>query len=315
MNSLELMKKRLIYYGGTTTKERMVKDKYNSLIFGLSNSYQSCTVKKLDSTLTAKALINPNVVKQDYDDKIISVPFDSKYDVGDIFIWVDTDTKWLIYTQELTELAYFRGGIRRCRWQINAKDKNGTVKSTWLYARGPVETKIDTATSTTHAISLDVPNETLSILVPNNDFTAFVFQKYKRFILNGIAWQIQSIDNVSLTNIIQVEAQEYFINKDTDNLTDNVADDPTIVPAVPTDESPITGTLLIKPFGDYEYTVQASGGTWKILESNMPIIIKSQTDTSIIINWNKGKSGKFTLQYVNTDNTIISKSITVESLF
>jgi hypothetical protein len=42
-------------------------------------------------------LINPNVVKQDYDDKIISI--DHKYDfsVGTVFEWVGTETKWLIY--------------------------------------------------------------------------------------------------------------------------------------------------------------------------------------------------------------------------
>ena len=312
MDSLELMAKRLNYYGGKTVEERMIKDKYKSLISCISNSYQGSTLNKIDSTTSVRALINPNIVKQDYDDKIISIPFDSNYQVGDIFTWKDTNTVWLIYSQELTELAYFRGGIRRCRYQVNAKDKDGTIKSTWLYARGPIETEI---TISSKVMSLDIPPETLSILVPSNDFTAFVFQRYKRFILNGIAWQVQSIDNISLTNIIQVEAQEYFINKDTDDVNNSVADDATVIPVTPTDESPIKGALLIKPYGDYVYSVLASGGNWKILESAVPVVIKNQSDTSITINWNKGKSGKFTLQYTNTDNTIISKIITVESLF
>jgi hypothetical protein len=42
-------------------------------------------------------LINPNAVKQDYDDKTISIDFSYGYSVGTIFEWVNTNTKWLIY--------------------------------------------------------------------------------------------------------------------------------------------------------------------------------------------------------------------------
>ena len=44
-----------------------------------------------------RALINANKLKQDYDDKIISIGFEHNFKAGDVFEWVNTDTKWLIY--------------------------------------------------------------------------------------------------------------------------------------------------------------------------------------------------------------------------
>jgi hypothetical protein len=69
-----------------------------------------------------RALINPDKVKQDYDDKIVSIDYEHSYEPGDVFEWKKTNTYWLIYTQEITEDAYFRGEIRRCRYKIRFKD-------------------------------------------------------------------------------------------------------------------------------------------------------------------------------------------------
>ena len=43
----------------------------------------------------------------------------------------------------MTELAYFRGEIRRCRYTINYKDEDGQEHMTYAAIRGPVETKIN----------------------------------------------------------------------------------------------------------------------------------------------------------------------------
>jgi len=61
-----------------------------------------------------------------------------------VFEWENTNTHWLIYLQDLTELAYFRGDIRRCQYQVFWLNENGEKKSTYLTVRGPVETKIQT---------------------------------------------------------------------------------------------------------------------------------------------------------------------------
>jgi hypothetical protein len=63
-----------------------------------------------------KALINPDKNKQDYDDKILSIDYAFGYNPGDVFLWVGTNTYWLVYLRELTEDAYFRAEIRRCKY-------------------------------------------------------------------------------------------------------------------------------------------------------------------------------------------------------
>ena len=112
INNLDLMHKRI--RGGNTQQERMIKDKRKTLERVVKYSYQGAQVLAVGDIEPAAALINPNIVKQDYDDKIISIDFDYGYSVGTVFDWLNTGTKWLIYLQDLTELAYFKGNIRKC---------------------------------------------------------------------------------------------------------------------------------------------------------------------------------------------------------
>ena len=42
----------------------------------------------------------------------------------------------------MNEIAYFRGEIRRCSYEISWEDENG-MHSTYAAIRGPVETKIN----------------------------------------------------------------------------------------------------------------------------------------------------------------------------
>nr|DAF37540.1 MAG TPA: hypothetical protein [Caudoviricetes sp.]DAK59260.1 MAG TPA: hypothetical protein [Caudoviricetes sp.] len=44
-----------------------------------------------------RALINPNKVKADYDEKILSTGFENGFKTGDVFEWCNTGTYWLIY--------------------------------------------------------------------------------------------------------------------------------------------------------------------------------------------------------------------------
>ena len=117
------MSKQLNYHGGYFQQNRQIRDKQKSLQKALLYSYQGAFVKKLyaesdraHESEVVRALINPNKFKQDYDDKIISIGFEHEFHTGDIFEWIDTNTYWLIYLQETTEAAYFRGDIRKCRY-------------------------------------------------------------------------------------------------------------------------------------------------------------------------------------------------------
>ena len=96
---------RLNHQGGSLQQDRMIADKRRSLQRALYYSYQGADVKKIVDNGEAdivRALINPNKLKQDYDDKIISIFYDHNYGTGDVFEWVGTNTHWLIYLQDLT---------------------------------------------------------------------------------------------------------------------------------------------------------------------------------------------------------------------
>jgi hypothetical protein len=121
----------------------MIKDKRRSLDRAVWHSYQAAEIIKVGAVdrEPARALINPNQLKQDYDDKIVSIGFEYGLKVGSVFEWVGTNTYWLVYLQDLTELAYFRGDIRRCSYVIAWEDEEGRHE---VYAalRGPNETRI-----------------------------------------------------------------------------------------------------------------------------------------------------------------------------
>ncbi len=66
---------RLQQHGGNAQQERMIRDKRRSLDKATLYSYQGAEVLKLntENRNPIRALINPNKLKQDYDDKIISI--------------------------------------------------------------------------------------------------------------------------------------------------------------------------------------------------------------------------------------------------
>ena len=68
----------------------MIKDKLESLKRALKYSYQAAKVIKLGENSEQKALINPNRLKLDYDDKMISIDFASGFKPGDVFEWKNT---------------------------------------------------------------------------------------------------------------------------------------------------------------------------------------------------------------------------------
>ena len=160
----------LEFNGGHLQQERMIYDKRRSLDRAVLYSYQAADVKKVDADKDEKpirALINPNKLKQDYDDKVVSCNWDYELAPGSVFKWMGTNTYWLVYLQDLTELAYFRGDIRKCSYQISWKE-NDKICSTYAAVRGPVETKINYIQK--HDTSIDIPNYSLSIIMPNNKY-------------------------------------------------------------------------------------------------------------------------------------------------
>ena len=312
---------RLQFHGGNKQQERMIRDKRRSLDHATKYSYQGADVLRIDAKnrTPVRALINPNKLKQDYDDKIISIGYEYNFKCGDVFEWIGTNTHWLIYLQDLTELAYFRGDIRKCSYEITWKDEDG-YHSSYAAIRGPVETKIDYIQK--HGVSVDNPNYSLNLLMPNAEETLKYFRRYSKFYLQDEpagaekkCWRIEAIDWLSTPGILEVTAVEYYINKDEDNVEEGIAGDLIIKdenPNPPVIESTIIGETFIKPKRNYVFSYSGLVVANWTVDKKYPVIIETNPSNNkeITLKWNSSYSGQFELKYGD-----ISKTIIVESLF
>ena len=324
----------LRYNGGHAQHDRMVFDKRRSLDRALLYSYQAATVKKVSgkesedgfvensaSKRKVRALINPNKLKQDYDDKIISIPYEEGFGCGDVFEWEGTQTHWLIYLQDLTELAYFRGDIRKCTLSIQWLD-DGVIHNTFAAIRGPVETKVNYIQK--HGISVDEPNHSLNILMPKTPESLKYFQRYSKFYLSrsmeeepNVCWRVEATDWISTPGILEITAVEYYANDDEDDLEKGIAGGLIVAPDSPNPEhidTLIKGDVFIKPRIAYEYRWIGpnNGNLWKV-DSKYPVTIEVDRNSTgvCLVKWNSSYSGEFELSYGN----YYTKKIVVQSLF
>lgn len=325
--------------GGFAQQSRMIKDKRKTLDKVVKYSYQGAWVKRWASEYTelmdgerdkppVRALINPNKLKQDYDDKIISVGYEYGFQPGDVFEWCNTHTYWLIYLQDLTELAYFRGDIRKCSYEIEWEDEEGRQK-TYVAVRGPVETKINYIQK--HLISVDRPNYSLDILMPKTPASMRYFTRYAKFYLrgaedpdSGICWRVEATDSISMPGVLEVQATEYYANKDEDDIENGLVGtliakeiDPN-----PTDAE-IIGETFIKPKREYVYHIDANlYGGWYVEDAkNIPVHLEEFTDEegrpSVKVKWLVSYTGQFNIWYGDENGPLLNykKTIVVESLF
>ena len=309
---------RLNYQGGSLQQDRMIADKRRSLQRALYYSYQGADVKKIVDNGEAdivRALINPNKLKQDYDDKIISIFYDHNYGTGDVFEWVGTNTHWLIHLQDLTELAYFRGDIRKCSHEITWEDEDG-IHKTYAAIRGPVETKINFIQK--HGISIDTPNFSLNILMPKTDAAIKYFKRYNKFYLTGdkdynICWRVEAIDWLSMPGVLEINAIEYYANEIEDNIEKGIVGGLIAEPVNPNPqpvEETIIGETFIKPKKTYEFTYNGNlVGEWSV-SKGAPVKLERDGKT-VKVKWLDTYTGQFDLYYAD----VFKKTIVVESLF
>ena len=306
---------RLCQQGGNRQQERMIQDKRRSLDRAVLSSYQAAEVVRNDAEdrKPVRALINPNKLKQDYDDKIISIGYEYDFKCGDVFEWLGTNTYWLIYLQDLTELAFFRGDIRKCSYEIAWEDEDGLHK-TYAAIRGPVETKINFIQK--HGISVDTPNHSLSILMPKNDYTMNYFKRYSKFYLQGddTCWRVEATDWISTPGILEVIAVEYYANETEDDIKNGIVQGLIKEIENPNTEenNVIVGETFIKVKKPYHYTFDGTLAKIWTVDAKYPI--KLEIDKSdprnVTVTWEQGYSGQFELCYGDYKKTII-----VESLF
>lgn len=313
IDGVDLQAVRFRQAGGNKQQERMIKDKRRSLDRAVWNSYQGAEIVKVDAIdkTPIRALINPDKLKQDYDDKIISVGFEYNIKSGDIFEWLGTNTKWLVYLQDLTELAYFRGEIRRCRYEIVWQDDAGELHRTPAAVKGPSEKNIISIQKSN--TSIDTPNYSLNILLPNNKNTIEYFKRYSKFYLQGnpTCWRVEAVDNISTPGIIEVIAYEYYSNEIEDDVIAGIVGGLIEEPKAE-GSMEIIGETFIKVKKNYHYEFDGSQAeTWTVDKKYPVVLTLDPTDPrKVNIRWTSSYSGQFELAYGEYKKTIV-----VESLF
>lgn len=314
MQNLNNMKLRAAFANNDRQHERMIQDKLKSFHRALLYSYQAAWIHKEGTDIGyVRALINPDKIKFDYDEKIVSVDFSDKFKPGDVFEWPKgSKIRWIIYKQELSELAYFRGNIRRCQL-IEAVDPETKEKvKIWAAIRGPVETTINTIQKA--GLVADVPNWSLDIYMPNTEQNHKIFCRYYRFQFMEKIWKVQVQDNISTPGIIEVVAMEDYDCKSDEPLIKVVDPNPEQEP----EEYQIIGNTFIKPLTKQNYTVIGPPNLkWSITlpaSNNKEIkdVLKYNVleDGSIDVTWTAMISGSYILHY-----GMLEKTIVVESLF
>ena len=189
-----------------------------------------------------RCLINHDKLKVDYEDKIISIPFEeaplgsqevqnTDFHNGTVFKWVHgnkqqwtPDTYWIVYMQYSEETAYFRAEIRKADQEIEiiTIDSQGNESAAtyrgWM--TGPNETTA--MWHTKKNVTWNDMNYTKLLYITKDQDTLAFFQRFDRIIINGKPWEVQAYNESYSTSknagtdtgIIRVALKETYTNTD-----------------------------------------------------------------------------------------------------
>lgn len=165
-----------------------------------------------------RALINHDKLKVDYEDKIISIPFEqnsvsidpvhdnndllqTNFHSGTVFKWVHgnkeewvPDTYWIVYLQYSEETAYFRGQIRRADDEITIvivnPDGSQEERTYRGWTTGPNET--DALWNVKKGVVWNDLNYTKLLFITKDADTLAFFKRFDKIRVNGQHWQVQA---------------------------------------------------------------------------------------------------------------------------
>lgn len=298
--SLEDMKARVRYAGGYVDN-RLDKAKLRSMRSAMNNSYQAEWITYNEQQW--RCLINPDKLKEDYDQKILSIEYDSGMKEGETFYWDRTQTHWLVFLQQHTESAYFRAQIRRCNYEVDVNDHKY-----WVYLRGPVETSLIWRQK--HQIEFNELNYSLLMYITKNEETLAFFERFKVMKIDGHNWRVSAKDIYSQNGIIEVYLEEYF-----DNSMEDVMVDVTPTPP-PIDEPHIVGPQVVEPWEtNIKYILEGLSDniTGEFVVSSSKVKIVEMTNSSCIIEILTGKAGDFKIIYKQEGEEDIILPVHIES--
>lgn len=201
--SIKTLAARTQYLGGNQL-DRINKQKLRSFQAALKNDYQTRYIKT-NNHAAWPCLINKNSLKSDYDKEYISVEYAAGLEAGDTFECLDDGSHWMIYLPIITETAYLRSEIIRCRYTL---DVDG--EKYWVYFQGPTET--DLRWFIKNQINVNELNLSGTIYIKNDEKTTKFFKRFTHLKLDGHVWEVQVTDAISVPGILELEIQEYYDN-------------------------------------------------------------------------------------------------------
>lgn len=321
--SLDIMKERINYNGGKEQESRMNVDKLRTLKKALLYSYQAATARLTDGR-EFRCLINPDKLKTNYDEKIISIPFfdiqlnpelkeNKKFQKtskgeeeigmkpGDVFTWKETNTDWLVYLRRYEETAYFRAEIRKCDYEIEVNDKKYKV-----YIGGPDASAI--IWNKVKKTEWNDLNYSITMYVTKDKNTEAFFHRFAKIDINKKPWEVQAIDSISQDGIIIVALKETY-----ENSIEEAVEKEKVDVYVDLTQPYIKGPETVYPYDVVTYYIKnAEGGEFVAEGSGFEIA--SQDAEHIKLGIVTGKSGSFTLKYKIQDKEDIVLPITIGSL-
>ena len=327
MSSLDTLKKRINYDGGPMQEQRMNLDKLRSLKKALWYSYQAQTAILTDNR-EFRCLINHDKLKEDYDDKIISIPYDDiclnaaalelptnveqhiGMKVGDTFTWKETDTRWIIIQEILEENAYFRGTIRKAEDEviINGHPYYGYLgkcsKEALCHTKG--------------LNSWSEMGYEVVLYITKNEETEDFFHRFKKVMISNRLWEVQMVNDITSDTMLIIYLKETFTNEfepvDNNNTIENNSQEETENENNELNIEPIiVGQDIVSPFDSVVYTIEnAENGHWELSNTKAKII--NETEYSIDISIISAKSGNFEIKYVRDNDVLATKTVVIKSL-
>lgn len=300
--SLQTLAARMEYNGGNQLG-RINRQKLKSLQAALKSDYNSRPIKTENHGLW-RGLINANNLKPDYDKKILSIEFDAGLEAGDVFTCLDDNTHWMVYLPIVTETAYLRSEIIRCRYTLEIEGEEY-----WIYFQGPTET--DLRWYIKSGTNFNELNLSGTIYIKNTPQTKNYFSRFTHIKIDGHIWEVQVTDPISVPGVLELEIQEYYDNK--------FAELPNVVEA--NSQSQIVGQQTVRNNAEYGYQIpeKYAHKDWKwSIEGNprVKIVDTYRDGLTCKVKVEDGAVGAYNVCYgTNYEGYKITVSIDVEEPF
>lgn len=312
--------KARVLHLGSTDKEKIVNGGIRSFERYLARAATKQTITLNNEKITVSIQDSrQDVLGQRYE-KLILAPLDSNLDVGDVFEWENSD--WIMLTKySLSIKTHIKGNIRKCEHTLKWYSGEELLETTAhiINNRGVGESE-----STSLGIVSTDPSLVIVAIVPSDEDTLTI-KRGHRFIIDGQAWKVSSIDDTSAKKLRIITMKEDVIDMSRDKIGEDVADayitDDTGKVVVDEVEYSIEGSSTISWGQSAEYVAKIDNELAEDIEfviSNLDLatFVTDHTDNPVeLIANTEGIVGEFNLTVEFTESIVVNKIIKVVSLW